>query len=117
MKRFPPLLLIAALTALAPSAALPHAHMPALDENDPLAADIRLCNEVVDAALWALGDRDKNRPMRSFAGDDLKAKLQNEVTRHVFAEPQIRSQKFAMSYARGRCNEVLQAEREKASAK
>lgn len=108
------------LTLLAlgsPLPALAHAHIPALDENDPLAANIRMCNEVVDAALWALGDRDKNRPMRSFVGEDLKAKLQNEVTRHVFAEPQIRSQKFAMAYARGRCNEALQAEREKASAK
>ena len=108
------------LTLLAlgsPLPALGHAHMPALDDSDPLTADIRLCNEVVDAALWALGDRDKNRPMRSFAGDDLKAKLQNEVTRHVFTEPQIRSQKFAMAYARGRCNEALQAERDRTAAK
>ncbi len=110
-------LLIAALLTGIPAVAGAHAHMPALDENDPLTADIRLCNDVVDAALWALNDRDKGQPMRSFAGDDLKARLQNEVTRHIFTEAQIRSQKFAMGYARGRCNEALQAERDNATAR
>lgn len=105
-----------ALIALAlPHIAGAHGHPAAVADDDPIAADVRLCNAVVDAALQALTDRDKGRPMRSFAGDDLKAKLQNEVTQHVFAEPQIRSQKFAMGYARSRCNEILQAERDKAA--
>ena len=105
-----------ALIALAlPHFASAHGHPAAVADDDPIAADVSLCNAVVDAALQALTDRDKGRPMRSFAGDGLKAKLQNEVTRHVFAEPQIRSQKFAMGYARSRCNEILQAERDKAA--
>ena len=103
-----------ALIALAlPHIATAHGHPAGLADDDPIAADVRLCNAVVDAALQALADRDKGRPMRHVTGNDLRTKLLNEVTQHVFAELQIRSQKFAMGYARSRCNEVMQAERDK----
>lgn len=99
---------LALLLLLAVADACAHGHMPALDDRDPLSAGIRLCNDVVDAALQALKDRDLERPPRSYPGEDLRARLMTEVTRHVFAEPQIRSQKFAMAYARSHCNDVLQ---------
>jgi hypothetical protein len=105
--------ILALATLLFPLAASAHGHPGAVADDDPIAADVRLCNEIVDTALQALADRDKGRPMKAWAGDDLRTRLQNEVTQHVFAEPQIRSQKFAMGYARSRCNEVLQAERDK----
>lgn len=104
------------LLALArPLPALAHGHPADLQEGDPIAADVRLCNKVVDAALQALADRDKGRPRKAYPGDGLEAALQDEVSRHVFAEPQIRSQKFAMAYARSRCNETLQAAAERRS--
>jgi hypothetical protein len=109
MKRATSLAFIALLLPLATAA-----HGPvAVTDDDPIAADVRLCNDIVNTALQALTDRDENRPIKAYAGNDLKARLQNEVAQHVFAEPQIRSQKFAMGYARSRCNEVLQAERNK----
>lgn len=97
--------------AFAASGVHAHGHMPALDDNDPLTADIRLCNAVVDAALLALRDRERAQAPRLLEGADLRSELINEVTRHVFAEEQIRSQKFAMAYARARCNEALQERR------
>lgn len=104
---------LALLMLAAPLPALAHGHPAGLNDDDPIAADVRLCNAVVDAALQALTDRDKGRAMKAYAGDTLKERMQHEVTQHVFAEPQIRSQKFAMGYARSRCNEVLQAERDR----
>jgi hypothetical protein len=101
------------LTSTFGGTAWAHGHIPALDENDPLAADIRLCNDVVDAALQALKNRDRDRPLALHEGGDLRTRLINEVSSHVYAEPQIRSQKFAMSYGRARCNEVLLEEKEK----
>lgn len=109
MKRTVRIALAALLFPLAAAA-----HGPgAIADDDPIAADVRLCNDIVDAALQALADRDANRPMKTYAGDELRARLRNEVAQRVFAEPQIRSQKFAMGYARSRCNEVLQLERDK----
>lgn len=98
----------------AASGAHAHGHMPALDDNDPLTPDIRLCNDVVDAALLALRDRERAQAPRLREATDLRSELINEVTRHVFAEEQIRSQKFAMAYARARCNEALQERRRSA---
>jgi hypothetical protein len=104
---------LALLILAIPLPALAHGHPAGIDDNDPIAADVRLCNDVVDAALQALTDRDKGRAMKTYTGDGLRDRLQNEVAQHVFAEPQIRSQKFAMGYARSRCNEALRAERDK----
>lgn len=89
------------------------AHSPpaGLAADDPLAADLRFCDAVVAVALQALSDRDRERPLRLVADDVNGAGLKNEVARHVHAEPQIRSQKFAMAYARGRCSEWLHAGR------
>lgn len=112
--RCPPLLLsLLALGAAAP--VFGHGHPAALAPDDPLAADVRFCNRVVDAALQALQDRERGRAPAVFPGDDRLSRLQAEVTQHVFAEPQIRSQKFAMGYARSRCNEALGAAREAGS--
>jgi hypothetical protein len=100
------------LVSLFSNTVLAHGHIPALDDNDPATADIRLCNDVVEAALQAMKNRDLDRPLVRREGDDLRTRLINEVSSHVYAEPQIRSQKFAMSYGRGRCNEVLLQEKE-----
>lgn len=88
-----------------------HSHPVGLAPDDPLTADLRFCDAVVAVALQALADRERGQPLRQVAPETAGADLQNEVARHVHAEPQIRSQKFAMAYARGRCSEWLHARR------
>lgn len=88
--------------------AFPHAHPPAIDENDPDAWKIKLCNRISDVALQALADRDKGRPMKLYEEDGDEARLANQVTRRIFAEPQVTSPKKAMVFGRGACNEYLE---------
>ena len=96
------------MTALSLTAAHAHSgHLPPLDPNDPLSVDAHFCQDIVETALQALRDRDLGRAPRLLIEDDFRSRLRNELTRHVHAEPQIRSQKFAQSYARARCNEAL----------
>jgi hypothetical protein len=93
------------LLFLCSSLALAHGHPVAVADDHPDAPRLKLCNRAEDVALQALGDRDKGRPLRPLPADEAHTAFLQALARQVYAEPQIRSPKFAQSLARGRCNE------------
>jgi len=101
-------LLSCLLALLLPTLALAHGHPVALPDDHPDAPRLQLCNRAEDVALQAMGDRDKGRASRPVPETEAHAEFLNELIRQVYAEPQIRSPKFAQGYARGRCNEYWQ---------
>lgn len=101
--------LVIALTALiAAPAAFAHAHSAHVDESNPDAWKIKLCNRMSDVALQALGERDKDKPMKLYEEDSEEAQLANAIIRQIYAEPQVSSPKKAMVFGRGKCNEFLE---------
>lgn len=97
------------LAALLPALALAHGHPGNIDPASPDAWQYRLCGEMATVAIQALHDRERGRPMKTYAEDGGPAALiANAIARRVFEEPQISSPKKAESFGRGYCMERLQ---------
>ncbi len=105
------------LLLLCSALARAHGHPLAVADDHPDAPRLTLCNRAEDVALQALGDRDKGRPLRPLLAEEAHAAFLQALAHQVYEEPQIRSQKFAQSLARGRCNEYWETRGEGRNAR
>lgn len=91
------------------SAQAEHAHGK-IDDSLPDAERIRFCERMRDQALQAFYDREHGRPMKLFAEDGSRGpRIANQITRRIYAEPQIATRRHAETFGRATCNEMMGA--------
>ena len=110
MSRSPTLPLVVLLLGLvAPMTTLAHGHPVAVADDDPEAPRLKLCLQAEAVALNALSDRDKGLPLRPVPEGASHPEFLAGLAARVHTEPEIRSPKFAQSFARGQCNAYWEA--------
>lgn len=104
-------LLVALLALLCMSPTLAeHAHGK-IDDSLPDAERIRFCERMRDQALQAFYDREQGRAMKLFIEDGSRGpRIANQITRHIYGEPQIAARRHAETFGRATCNEMIGAE-------
>jgi len=91
------------------SAQAEHAHGK-IDDSLPDAERIRFCERMRDQALQAFYDREHGRPMKLFDEDGSHGpRIANQITRRIYAEPQIAARRHAETFGRATCNEMMGA--------